>query len=88
MTEQESDLLLKINSVSPPQSDTRYQKLLAKRQDESLTELKYRELVALGNQYEQQNAERIEYIAQLAEIRGISLTDLMDQLEIPRPGHE
>lgn len=87
LSEQESDLLLKINNVPSPQSDIHYQKLLTKRRDESLTETEHQELIALGNQYEQQNVERIEYLVQLAAIRGVSLTDLMDQLEIPQPMH-
>ena len=83
----ESDLLIKINSVSSPQQNSRYQTLLTKRRDESLTESEYEELIALGDQYEQQNAERIKHLAQLAEIKEISVTDLMDQLEIPQPTH-
>lgn len=56
--------------------------LLAKRQEESLTESEYQELIVLSDQYEQQNAERMKHIVQLASIRGISLTELMDQLEL------
>lgn len=88
LSKEESDLLLKVNSVSPPQSDTRYQKLLAKRQNETLTESEYQELIALSDQYEQQNVERIKHLTQLAEIRRVSLTDLMDQLEIPQPTYD
>lgn len=76
-------MLLKINSVPLPQCDTYYQKLLTKRRDESLTETEHQELIALSDQYEQQNAERIEYLVQLAEIKGVSRINLMDQLEIP-----
>ena len=82
LSEQESNLLIKINSTSSPQQDAHYQTLLAKRRDKSLTEPEREELIALGDQYEQQNAERIKHLAQLAEIKGISVTDLMDQLDI------
>ena len=85
LSKEESDLLLKINSISTPQSDTHYQKLLAKRQDENLTESEYQELIALSDQYEHQNVERIKHLVQLVEIRKVSLTNLMDQLEIPQP---
>ena len=88
LSAEESDLLLKINSVASSQGDRHYQKLLTKRQNETLSESEYQELVVLSDQYEQQNVERVKYLVQLAEIRNISLTDLMEQLEIPQPTYD
>ena len=84
LSQEESDLLFKINSVASSQGNRHYQKLLNKRRNETLSESEYQELVVLSDQYEQQNVERVKCLVQLAEIRNISLTDLMKQLEIPQ----
>ena len=88
LSKKEADLLLKINRPSARQGDIRYQELLVKRQNESLTETDYQELIALSDHYEQENTERMKYLIQLANIRQVSLTELMNQLEIPLPVYE
>lgn len=87
LPEEEADLLIKINSVSTS-TDPRYQELLSKRQTETLTESEHHELTILSDQYEQQNAERIKHLSELAKIRGTSLTDLMAQLEVSQPTYD
>ena len=85
LSKKEADLLLKINRPSTRQDDIKYQELLVKRQNKSLTEPEYQELIALSDHYEQENTERMKYLVQLANIRQVSLTKLMNQLEIPPP---
>lgn len=85
LPKQEADLLLNINSLPLPQADARYQELLAKRQEGKLTDPEHQELITLSDHHEQQNAERMKYLVQLATLRRITLATLMDQLEIPQP---
>ena len=60
----------------------RYQLLINKRNEENLTEQEYQELLELSDQIEIHQTQRLEYLAQLARLRQISLTDLMTQLSI------
>lgn len=78
----EADLLVSINSIATPPSDERYQELSAKRKAETLTGTEYQELITLSNKYEQQTAKCIEMLSQLAQLRGISLSELIDRLTI------
>lgn len=87
LPKQEAELLLNINSLPLPQADARYQELLAKRQEGELTESEHQELITLSDHHEQQNAERVKYLVQLATLKRMTLADLMDQLEIPQPSY-
>ena len=81
----ETELLLKINQGLSSDIQTRYQTLIQKRNDETLTEPEYQELLQLTDQVEIHQAKRLEYLAQLAQFRRISLTDLMVKLGIKPP---
>lgn len=78
----ETELFLKINQGLSSDIQTRYQLLIQKRNDEILTEPEYQELLQLTEQVEIHQTRRLEYLAQLARLRQISLTDLMTQLGI------
>ena len=78
----ESELLEKINRALPPESEQRYRKLIAVRQAKELTPAELEELLSLTDQAERLQAERIQHLADLARIRGVSLTELMDDLGI------
>ncbi|ACK68384.1 conserved hypothetical protein (plasmid) [Rippkaea orientalis PCC 8801] len=78
----ETELLLKINQGLSSDIQTRYQLLIQKRNDETLTEPEYQELLQLTDKVELHQAQRLNYLAQLAQLRQISLTDLMTQLGI------
>lgn len=78
----ETELLLKINQGLSSDIQTRYQLLIQKRNDETLTEPEYQELLQLTDKVELHQAQRLDYLAQLAQLRQISLTDLMTQLGI------
>ncbi len=83
----ESELLLKINAGVPPDIQERYNELMAKRQAETLTPDEYAELLRLTEQVEKLEAQRIEYLAELARLRGTSLTALMADLGIRPPAY-
>lgn len=82
LSKNETELLLKINQGIPPAIQKRYQILINKRNQETLTEQEYQELLQLTDQVEIHQAQRLEYLVQLAQLRQISLTDLMTQLGI------
>ena len=75
-------MLLKINQGIPLDTQKHYNELLAKREAENLTNNEYRELLNLTEQIEKLQAQRIEYLAELARLRGISLIVLMETLGI------
>ncbi|MFM5888605.1 MAG: STAS/SEC14 domain-containing protein [Dolichospermum sp.] len=83
LMQRESELLLKINQGIPLDIQKDYNNLIAKRDAETLTNHEYKELLNLTQQIEKQQAQRIEYLAELASLRGISLNTLMENLGIP-----
>ncbi|MBU2609425.1 MAG: STAS/SEC14 domain-containing protein [Chloroflexi bacterium] len=83
----ESELLLKINEGVPPDVQTRYNELIAIRQAEALTPEEYEELLRLTQRVEKLEVRRVEYLAELARLRGTSLTALMENLGIQPPAY-
>ncbi|MBH8566471.1 STAS/SEC14 domain-containing protein [Nostoc sp. CENA67] len=78
----EAELLLKINQGIPSNTQNFYDELIAKRDAETLTKEEHIELLNLSGEIEQLQAKRIEYLSELARLRGISLTALMENLGI------
>lgn len=78
----EAELLIKINQGIPLDNQKYYDELIAKREADTLTTEEYSELLRLTEQIEKLQAQRIEYLAELARLRGISLTALMEDLGI------
>ena len=82
----ESELLEAINRGLPAESEERYRELIAKRQAEALTPATLEELKRLTDQAEKLQAERIAHLVSLAQLRAVSLADLMTELGIePSP---
>jgi hypothetical protein len=82
LPEKESQLLIKINQGVPPDLHAQYQMLRQKRESETLTETEHSTLIQLSNQIEQIGARRLEALANLAQLRQVSLLDLMETLGI------
>jgi hypothetical protein len=78
----EAELLLKINQGIPSNIQRDYKELVAKRDDEILTEDEHQQLLQLTEGIEKIQAQRIENLAELSRLRGISLTALMENLGI------
>ncbi len=79
----EADLLLKINQgIIPEETRTRCAALTKKSRQGDLTDEEQAELMTLVDQIELLNVERIEYLAQLAQLRKTTLAALMDDLEL------
>lgn len=82
LPQNEADLLLKINQSIPSDIQNFYDELILKRDAENLTNDEHRELLKLTEQIEKLQAQRIESLADLARVRGITLTTLMENLGI------
>ncbi len=71
----------------PEKTQERYHELIENRRDATLTPDEYAELLALTDEVETFDANRVEYLAALASIRNIPLKVLMDELEIHPPDY-
>jgi len=87
LSKDETELLLKINQGLPLDVQRRFDELVAKRQAETLMPAEHRELLALIEQVEKSDVRRVQHLAELARLRGISLTTLMDELSIHPPAY-
>jgi hypothetical protein len=85
LSSSESELLLKINrSLSKPQQ-SRFDQLVAKRQELTITEPELAELIEITEQIELLNAERMAALAELAISRNQTLKQIMQDLGIHPP---
>ncbi|MCC7450285.1 MAG: hypothetical protein IT324_22900 [Anaerolineae bacterium] len=66
----------------PADLQRRYDELIVKRQANALTDDEYSERLYLTDQIEAVDVERLRYLAELAKQRGVSLTAIMEQLDI------
>ncbi len=82
LSQKESELLPKINQNLPKQLLEQYEKIMRKCHEETLTESEHEQLLELTEQVEKSQVQRLEYLTQLAQIRQVSLTDLMSQMGI------
>jgi hypothetical protein len=85
--QQETALLLRINTGIPAETGRRFAELVAKRQAEIITPEELHELVQLTDQIEQHDAERLATLIELAQMRKTTLDALMDALGITPPAH-
>lgn len=83
--QEESALLLRINTPLPEDVQRRFDELIGKRDAETLDTEEYEELLRVTQQVEAFNVARLEALAKLAALRGVTLPELMRQLEIRPP---
>ncbi|MEX2173322.1 MAG: hypothetical protein WD872_03110 [Pirellulaceae bacterium] len=88
LSPEESKLFEVINQGMSEKEWERYHSLIARRQADSLTEPERQELIALCDRLEELNAGRMENLAKLACLRGVTLDQIMTQLGIRRYSHE
>lgn len=84
---EESELLVQINQGVPSDLHRRYRALAEKRDAETLTETEYQELLAFSDRIEILAAQRVEALAKLAQLRQVSLLQVMDDLGIESPSY-
>jgi hypothetical protein len=83
----ESALLLRINQGLPEELCERIATLRGRREAEVITDTEYQELTRLTDHAEELHADRMAASVELAQLRGVSLPVLMDQLSIHFPDH-
>ena len=87
-TYRERFLLGKINqTVLSKEKIERYQKLVQKLESETLSKVEYKEFMKLTEVEEQIRYERLTYLVELAQLKSITLPQLMDNLGLNRPLH-
>ena len=81
-------LLGKINqTVLSKEKIERYQKLVQKLEAETISKAEYKEFMKLSEVEEQLRYERLTYLVELAQLKSISLPQLMDNLGLNQPSH-
>ena len=87
LSQEETALLLQINDGIAPDTQRRFADLVARRQAETITSEEIAELRQLTDQIECHDAQRLAALSEVAQVRHMRLTDLMDQLGITPPGY-
>lgn len=82
LSQEESELLLKINEGVPDEVRLRFRLLREKMWDEVITQQEHEELIDLTDQIETSDVERLQNLIKLAQLRNVSLDTVMDQLEL------
>jgi hypothetical protein len=84
---EETRLLLAINEGKPAELTDRVASLIAKRDDSGLTAAEDSELMQLADEVERHGVERLEALSRLAELRAVSLRELMQSLGVAARDH-
>ena len=87
LSQEESELLMKINQGLPREVRTRFAELNEKRRAETLTEEEHAKLLQLVDQIEAHDVERVKNLGKLAQLRNVPVRTLMKQLGIQRPAY-
>jgi hypothetical protein len=83
----EAELLQEINQGLPAGLQARYTELIQKRQAERLMPSEHEELLGLTEQVEAVNVQRVAHLVKLAQLRGVALPKLMDDLGLDIPSY-
>ncbi|NJL23234.1 MAG: hypothetical protein HC895_24270 [Leptolyngbyaceae cyanobacterium SM1_3_5] len=81
----EAELVAQIQQPLPPAIGQRYRELREKLQAEVLTDPEHQELLTLTDTVEQADADRLQRLITLAQMRQVSLPTLMQQLGLGSP---
>ena len=81
-------LLTVINQRLPTPDLARLHDLRAIRQHRSLESVEQTEIVALTNRLEELQAQRLAALAELAQVRGVTLPTVIAQLGLKFPDHD
>ncbi len=78
----ESELLLRLQTLFTPEQTSEYRALCEKSDAGTLNHDERERFLAILEQRDHQNAERLKILAELAQQRGVSLRDMMAQLGV------
>lgn len=84
----ETNLLREINQGLPESTRLRFRDLKEKRDAATLTPAEHEELLAIIEQVEMRDVERLQALTKLAAIRNVSVRQLMHQLGLLPKHHE
>lgn len=87
LSPEEAQLLAKINLGLSAAEWERYHTLVARRKAETITPDEQTELIALSDRLEEANAQRIGYLAELAQVRHTTLDAVMSELGLTPDSH-
>jgi len=82
LSQNESELLKKINIGVPDVIQKRYNFLVKKRKDEAINAEEYQELLELTAYMENLGVKRLEYLLELAKLRNLSVDEIVEQLQL------
>ena len=82
LSSEETAILKRINQEPEPDQVRRYQELQSKRERGLLDESELEELQSLSDWLEETHADRLSAVADLAQLRGLPLGEMMKQLGI------
>jgi hypothetical protein len=82
LSERESDLLMAINYCIPAELQQRFEALSIKSQSGTLSADEHADMLQLIDLLEQKHAERLEKLLDLAQLRGVPLKTLMQDLQL------
>ncbi|PZV10961.1 MAG: hypothetical protein DCF21_17595 [Leptolyngbya sp.] len=85
LPELEANLLQAINQGLPESTQHRDNELQAKLQNDAIAPAEHQELLRLIDVVEQADAERLQALVELAQLRGVTLPALMAQLGLQPP---
>jgi hypothetical protein len=83
----EAELLQKINQRLPAEVRKRHEELNDKLHEETITPEEHQELLQLIDRLELADAERLQHLIELADIRHVTVDAVMSQLDIRRPAY-
>jgi len=87
LSRKETELLRKINQGLPVGIQQRFDELTAKRRAETLNPDEHQELLQVLDQIEHHDVKRLEALAELAQVRNVSIRVLMKDLGIHSPDY-
>ncbi len=82
LPESEAELLLRLQTLFPPEQTREFRALRERSDAGTLTEADRERFLVLIEERELQNAKRLRIIGKLAQLRGVSFRDMMARLEI------
>lgn len=78
----ETDLLRKINEGFPDDVQKRYNYLLEKKENATLNDKEYKELLKITKYSENINVQRVENVIKIAKIKNKTYDEIIEELEL------
>lgn len=78
----ENDLIHKINTIYSPEKRQRYKYLNEKFQQGNITPKEHKELLKLSDEFEMLNAKKLEYVGEIAKMRGQPFSKVVKEFKV------